>query len=193
MSDRKQNGDRPADEQAAAFSAADQPEMSDNDEPITSEAAELRAQLDDARDRALRLQADWENYRKRARRELEDERRYADLRLLADLLPVIDNTQRAIEAASKSADSGGLLEGFKLVKQQLDNVLAQHHCTRIEALHKPFDPHLHEAVYQQPSTEHSPNTVLGVARDGYLLHDRVIRPAQVIVAAPAPAREPTDD
>jgi molecular chaperone GrpE len=186
MSDRKHNGERSADEQAAALSAGQQ-DMSDNDEPITSDTTELRAQLEEARDRALRLQADWENYRKRARRELEDERRYADSRLLADLLPVIDNMQRAIEAAAKSADSGGLLEGFKLVKQQLDNVLAQHQCTRIEALHKTFDPHLHEAVMQQPSSEHAPNSVLGVVRDGYLLHDRVIRPAQVIVASAAPA------
>ena len=93
----------------------------------------MRSQLDEAKERALRLHAEWENYRKRARRELDDERRYADLRLLGDLLPVLDNMQRAIEAASKSADGGGLLEGFKLVKQQLDNVLAQHHCTRIEA------------------------------------------------------------
>ncbi len=155
----------------------------EGEEPITSEAAELRTQLDEARERALRLQAEWENFRKRARRELDEERRYADLRLLGDLLPVLDNMQRAIEAASKSADGGGLLEGFKLVKQQMDNVLAQHHCKRIEALHHPFDPHMHEAVMQQPSTEFAPHTVLGVARDGYLLHDRVIRPAQVIVAS----------
>ena len=182
MTQSKHHEDR-ADEEQAAAAADERSDELTSDEPITSEAAELRTQLDEARDRALRLQAEWENYRKRARRELEDERRYADTRLLTDLLPVIDNMQRAIEAASKSADSGGLLEGFKLVKQQLDNVLAQHNCTRIDALHKPFDPHLHEAVMQQPSTEHAANAVLAVVRDGYLLHDRVIRPAQVIVAA----------
>ena len=180
MPDEKHNGDPSVDERSL-----------DNDEPMASEAAELRTQLDEARDRALRLQADWENYRKRARRELDEERRYADLRLLTDLLPVLDNMQRAIESASQTSSGGGLLEGFKLVKQQLDNVLSQHDCKRIEALGQPFDPHLHEAVMQQPSAEHAPHTVLGVVRDGYLLHDRVVRPAQVIVAAP-PAAVPDD-
>jgi len=93
--------------------------------------------------------------------------------------------QRAIEAASKTPDGGGLLEGFKLVKQQLDNVLAQHNCTRIEALDTPFDPHMHEAVSQHASAAHEPGTVLMVIRDGYMLHERVVRPAQVIVSGPA--------
>lgn len=153
-----------------------------NEEPMASEAAELRTQLDEAKERALRLQAEWENFRKRSRRELDEERRYADLRLLGDLLPVLDNMQRATEAATKSADGGGLLEGFQLVKQQLENVLAQHHCQRIEALNHPFDPHLHEALMQQPTADAAPNTVIAVAREGFKLHDRVIRPAQVIVA-----------
>ena len=155
-----------------------------SDELISNEAAELRSQLEEAKERALRLHADWENYRKRARRELDDERRFADLGLLTDLLPVLDNIQRAIDAATKTHDGGGLLEGFKLVKQQLDNVLAQHHCTRIEALEKPFDPHLHEAVSQHASATHEPGTVLIVVREGYMLHERVVRPAQVIVSAP---------
>ncbi len=161
-------------------------EVGNGDELMDRDVAELRSQLDEAKERALRLQAEWENYRKRARRELDDERRYADLVLLGHLLPVLDNMQRAIEAAANSTEGAGLLEGFKLVKQQLDNVLAQHSCVRIPALGKPFDPHLHEAVMQQPSAEHAPHTVLGVVTEGYQLHDRVVRPAQVIVAA-APA------
>ncbi|HVU86809.1 MAG TPA: nucleotide exchange factor GrpE [Pirellulales bacterium] len=167
----------------AAACASPESAADSSEEPMASEAAELRAQLDEAKERALRLQAEWENFRKRARRELEEERRYADLRLLGDLLPVLDNMQRAIEAATKSSDGGGLLEGFKLVKQQLENVLAQHHCQRIDALNHPFDPHLHEALMQQPTTDAAPNTVIAVAREGFKLHDRVIRPAQVIVAA----------
>jgi molecular chaperone GrpE len=181
MSEQKHH--HPSDDRSPKSAAAEGTDLGDSEEPMASEAVELRTQLDEAKERALRLQAEWENYRKRARRELDDERRYADLKLLGDLLPVLDNIQRAIDAANKSADGGGLLEGFKLVKQQLDNVLAQHNCTRIEALHQPFDPHLHEAVMQQPSAEVAPNSVLMVVREGYSLHDRVIRPAQVIVAA----------
>jgi molecular chaperone GrpE len=148
----------------------------------TDEAATLREELAAAKDRALRTQAELENYRKRMRKELDDERRYAQLPLLSDILPVIDNVNRAIQAAEKSPDVGGLLAGFKMVAQQLENVLSRHHCQRIDALHKPFDPHLHAAILQQPSGEHPPNTVIQVAQDGYQLHDRVLRPAQVIVS-----------
>ena len=102
--------------------------------------------------------------------------------LVRDLLPVIDNVERAIEAGEKNADAAALLEGFKMVNQQLDDVLKRHHTTRIEALHAPFDPNVHHAILQQPSEEHPANTVLMVTQNGYQLHDRVVRPAQVIVS-----------
>ncbi len=97
-------------------------------------SSKLRADLEDATDRVLRAQAELDNYRKRARRELEDERRYAALPLLRDLLPVLDNMQRAIEAAEKSPQASGLLDGIKLVAQSLLTVLAKHDCKKIEAL-----------------------------------------------------------
>jgi molecular chaperone GrpE len=147
------------------------------------EMARLRADLEDASDRVLRAQAELDNYRKRARRELEDERRYAALPLLRDLLPVLDDLKRAIEAAEKSPQPGGLVDGVKLVAQGLEAALAKHDCRRIEALGKPFDPAVHEAIGQQPSTEHPSGTVVLVAQDGYVLHDRVVRPAQVMVSA----------
>ena len=152
-------------------------------ETASAGVAALRDELAAAKDRALRAQAEMENYRKRMQKEMEDERRYAQLPLLSDLLPVLDNVGRAIQAAEKSPDSAGLLAGFKMVAQQLENVFARHHCQRIDALHKPFDPHLHAAIMQQPSSEYPPNTVIQVAQDGYQLHDRVLRPAQVIVSS----------
>jgi molecular chaperone GrpE len=151
-------------------------------ESSPAEEAALRNELAAAKDRALRAQAELDNYRKRMRKEMDDERRYAQLPLLSDLLPVLDNVSRAIQAAEKSPDAAGLLAGFKMVAQQLEGVLARHHCQRIDALHKPFDPHLHAAILQQPSSEHPSNTVIQVAQDGYQLHDRVLRPAQVIVS-----------
>jgi len=144
----------------------------------------LRLELTAAKDRELRAHAELDNYRKRAARELDEQHRYANLSLLRDLLPVLDNVDRAIEAAEKSADANALLEGFKMVSQQLGDVLKNHHCTRIEALHTPFDPNVHHAVMQQPSEEHPANTVLMVTQNGYQLHDRVVRPSQVIVSAP---------
>ena len=103
-------------------------------------------------------------------------------RCLSDLLPVLDNIQRAVDAADKTHDAASLLEGIKMVLQQFDGVLQRHHCVRIEALHPPFNPHLHEAISQQPSDEFPPNTVLLVVQPGFQLFDRVVRPSQVIVS-----------
>lgn len=147
-------------------------------------AEKLQAELAAAKDRELRVHAELDNYRKRASRELQDQVRYAELSLLRDLLPVIDNIDRAIEAAEKNADGASLLEGFKMVRQQLGDILVTHHCVPIEALHSPFDPNVHHAVLQQPSDEHPANTVLMVTQNGYQLHDRVVRPSQVIVSKP---------
>jgi molecular chaperone GrpE len=165
---------------AAEPVVAGPPEEAENPEV---ELASLQSELDRAHDRALRLQAELENFRRRARREIDDERRYASMPLVRDLLPVIDNIHRAIEAAEKGGGDAGLLEGVKLMLQQLEGVLAAHHCQKIEALHQPFDPNLHEAILQQPSEDHPPGTVIMVTQAGYQLHDRVVRPAQVIVAA----------
>lgn len=156
----------------------------------TQEADQLRTDLERFKDLALRAHADLENYRKRVARELDDQRRYGSLSLLRDLLPVVDNLARAIEASEKSSDNGSLLQGVKMVARQLDGVLAQHQCQRIEALHQPFDPARHQAIMQQPSADHPPATVILVAQDGYTLHDRVVRPAQVIVSTRPPQADP---
>jgi molecular chaperone GrpE len=142
----------------------------------------VRSQLGEARDKMLRAQAELDNYRKRARRELEDERRYAEIDLIRDLLPVLDNISRAVDAAEKKADAASLLEGIKLVRQQLGSLLERHNCKPIEAEGQPFDPAHHEAVMQQPSADHAENTVMMAVQTGYQLHDRVVRPAQVIVS-----------
>jgi molecular chaperone GrpE len=149
----------------------------------------LRAELEQSKDRALRLQAELDNYRKRASRELEDRLRYADMGILRDLLPVLDNIQRAIESAEKSPDPAGLLEGFKMVGGQLASVLECHQCKKIEALHMPFDPNLHHAISQTPSEEYPANTIVLIAQEGYQLHDRVVRPSQVIVSVSPPQTE----
>ena len=143
---------------------------------------QLRIEAAECRDRALRAQAELDNVRKRLYREMDDARKYADMPLLTDLLPVMDNVGRAIEAALKSPEASAIVDGFKLVQQQLETVFNRHHCQKIAALHKPFDPHLHMAIMQQPTNDHPPGTIVLVAQDGYQLHDRVVRPSQVIVA-----------
>jgi len=189
---------QPPPEQADAESAKSQ--AADVAKPQAGEetAAQLRAELEAAKDRALRCHAELENYRKRATRESEERLRYANLGLLRDLLPVLDNVGRAIAAAQSAGaavelppqpgelppqpSANALLEGFQMVDRHLQDVLRRHHCRRIEAEHMPFDPNLHHAVMQQPSDEYPENTVLTVTQQGYQLHDRVVRPSQVIVS-----------
>jgi molecular chaperone GrpE len=142
-------------------------------------AAELAA----ANDRLLRLQAEMQNLRNRTSREIADERKYAGLPVLRDLLPVLDNINRAIEAAEKAGEVENLLEGFRLVRQQLVTTLVNHGAVAIEAINQPFDPNFHQAILHQPSPNAPANTVTMVTQEGYKLHDRVVRPAQVIVSS----------
>jgi molecular chaperone GrpE len=181
---------RPGAESNPAARDDSAPERQARDEAGTaaSETERLRAELTAAEDRALRSQAELDNFRKRIRRDTEQDLRYATMPLLQDVLNVRDNLIRAIEAAEQNPSASGLLEGVKMVSAQLDDVLRRHHCQRIEAEGEAFDPHRHEAIAQQPSGDCPPNTVLREVRAGYSLHDRVVRPAQVLVST-APTGE----
>jgi molecular chaperone GrpE len=163
-------------------------------EPLASdvEFQQLKGDLEGTQDRLLRAQAELENFRRRVQRERQEERRFASQALLTDLLPVLDNMERAIEAAKQSAEGAGLLEGFKMVYQQLLSLLEKHHCIRVEAEGSTFDPARHEAMMQEPSDEPK-GTVTRVLQQGYLLHDRVIRPSQVIVSNGLGAKDQETD
>jgi molecular chaperone GrpE len=128
--------------------------------------------------------ADFDNYRRRAQKEFEQERRYAALPLARDLLPALDNLHRALEAARTSRDAGKLIEGLQMVARQFDDVLAKHSVVPIGAVGQPFDPNLHQAIQQLPAADKPPMTVLTECERGYTLHDRVVRPSTVIVSAP---------
>jgi molecular chaperone GrpE len=153
---------------------------------MTADAPDASGELANANDRLLRLQAEMQNLRNRTSREIADERKYAPMSVLRDLLPVVDNIDRAIEAAEKAGEAENLLSGFRLVKQQLHTLLNRHQCEPIAAENEPFDPHFHEAILQQPSADVPAGNVMMVTQPGYKLHERVIRPAQVIVSSGAP-------
>ena len=126
---------------------------------------------------------------------MEEQGRYAALPLLQDILGVVDNLQRAIDAAENSAaekseqQTAGLREGVKMVAAQMAGVLSKQHCEPIEAIGLPFDPHLHEALAEIPHDKYAAGLVALVARQGYRLYDRVVRPAQVLVSkGPASAQ-----
>jgi molecular chaperone GrpE len=175
-----------------APSAAAPDDISQGDLPVADKLNVLREALRAAEAEVLRGQAELENFRKRARRDMEEERRYASLPLMRDLLPVMDNLQRALaHGAQVNADSEPLLAGVQMVVQELSQTLEKHHCHRIEAAGAPFDPNYHEAIGQQASSEHAAGQVALVVTEGYRLHDRVIRPSQVLVSTGSP--ESTSD
>ena len=148
----------------------------------------LQAELEEAQNRALRSSAELENFRRRANRQMVEERRYANMDLLRDLLPIWDNMGRAVEAAQKAGEADALLEGFQMVFTQLETTFEKFHCVKLEPVGEPFDPNLHEAISQMPSDDHPSGTVLHVTQIGFQLHDRVVRPCQVVVSTAPPAK-----
>jgi molecular chaperone GrpE len=171
--------DRHDDREATSSTPAGE---SDAAAQTTVGAGPFEDRLRAAEDRYLRAQAELDNYRKRSQREFADAQRFREIDLLRDLLPVLDNVHRAIEAADKTADIESLRSGFRMTAQQLEKLLAAHGCEAIATDGEAFDPAVHDAILQQPAAGAAPGTVLGTALRGYRLHDRVVRPAQVIVA-----------
>jgi molecular chaperone GrpE len=143
---------------------------------------DIHEQLEEAQQRALRHQAELENFRKRMRREMEDQQRYSAIPLIRDLLPALDNLRRAVESAEPTEANDGVLSGVRMVCEQFEGILAKYQCCRIESEGAVFDPNLHEAVVQQPSVEHEAGTVIQEIQAGYRLLDRIVRPSQVMVA-----------
>jgi molecular chaperone GrpE len=151
------------------------------DEPVTQEDAPVEEQEQAVEDdRLLRLAADFENYKKRAARERQEYVQLANERLIGELLPVLDDLERAL-AAAEQHEEAQLEDGVRLVHRSLAALLERHGVTAIETDGK-FDPHVHEALLSQPSEEAESGSVLDVVQKGYKLGDRVVRPARVIVA-----------
>ena len=181
---------REASRPGAASSPLEAPEREAGGPSAGLEA--LRAELEERQDRFLRLQADFENFRRRTLREREEAYQYGHQNLVKDLLPTVDNLERAIEHARKSGreDLDGVLQGIDLVRRELMGVLAKHGVTEIEALGQAFDPSVHEALAQIEDPTVPANTVVQVFQKGYRLRDRLLRPAQVVVSRGAGGDEP---
>ena len=144
-------------------------------------ARETMERLKEAHDRYLRAAAELENYRKRAQKERDEVLRFGNEKLLKDLFPVVDNLDRAIAAA---ADDEPLAKGVKLVRANLEAALAKHGVTSFSALGQPFDPAKHEALLQVATADAAPGTVVLEHARGFLLNERLARPAMVGVAKP---------
>jgi len=135
-------------------------------------------------DRLLRTAADLENYKKRAAKEKEDWTKFANEELIKAILPFIDNLERAANHAQKIVDTGVLVEGVRLTIQQLLQALNRFGLSPFESVGKPFDPALHEAMLVVKTDKHEPNQVVEEFQKGYLLNDRLLRPATVSVSKP---------
>jgi len=155
-------------------------------EPAIDEIGALQQQLaksESQKDDLLRTLADYENSRKRAARDLESERKFAHSKLATDLLPALDNLDRAVSAARKAGDNGPLVQGVLATQLQIVDILKRHGITVIESQGQPFDPNMHQAVQMMPAGDQAANTILQVLQQGFMIHDRVLRPASVIIAA----------
>jgi molecular chaperone GrpE len=176
---------------SAAQTDAPQPQGEPPPGPETAPPSELdglRRKLEEKEaeagvnyDRFLRERAELENFKKRTQRETTEALRFASEPLIRELLPVVDNLERALEHGEGNGQS--VLDGVRLVLKSLLGVLERYGVKRIEAVGQPFDPSRHEAMAQVESAEHEPNQVIEQHHTGYLLHDRLLRPALVTVSS----------
>lgn len=159
------------------------------------ERASLEAQLSEGKDRLLRTLAEMENLRRRTERDVRDARQYAVTAFALDVLSVADNLRRALDAVPEDAAAEGtpvatLVEGVGLTERDLLNTLEKHGVRKVEALGVKFDPNVHQAVFEVPDPEAPHGTVVQVMQEGFLIGERVLRPAMVAVAKGGPKAQP---
>ena len=181
----------------ASASQAQQPTEDSDDASVAAEAPaavggdvqELNKQLNDARiqaeehwEKLLRTQAELENLRKRSKRDIENAHKFGIEKFITELLPVKDSLELGLDAANEQPDAEKLRKGTELTLKILEQVLERFNVHDIDPMGEKFDPDKHQAMTMQESVEHEPNTVIGVMQKGYILNDRLIRPAMVIVS-----------
>lgn len=194
---QKDSDGQPSDSTPSAPATPETP-APPNDDPGAQAADADSGALTDAlvkqaetRDQLVRMAADFDNFRKRSRKELEEARRFGIEILLRDVLPVIDNLQRALEASG--AEDSALSSGVKMVHKQFEQVLAKHGVESFTSVGSSFDPELHEALSQQPTNDQPAGTIVHEMERGYRIHERLLRPAKVAVAMPPAEATPESE
>jgi molecular chaperone GrpE len=142
---------------------------------------EKEAEAKEHYDRLLRISAEFENFKKRAEREMADFKKFASEAVFREILPIIDNLERAVDASNHS-DDGALVEGIKMTLKQFRACLSKFGVVPIKAVGKPFDPRFHEAVMRESSESHPNNIVLKEIQKGYMIKERLLRPAAVVIS-----------
>ena len=177
--------DENASEESDAPSAEDPPSL-DPLETARADAARFKDSL-------LRTAADFDNFRKRTRREVDDARKAGREELLKEILPVFDNLERGIQSSQRATEVKAVADGLLMVLKQLENTLARMQITRVPTVGSMFDPSVHEAIQQVETDEHPPGTVVAEVQPGYMNGERLLRAAMVVVAKPKSAGEPESD
>lgn len=162
----------------APESDADTQKLDEMEAKITA----LTQQAEDSHNRYLRAQADFDNFRRRTQREKEELAQYASLKLIEQLLPVVDNFERALLAAGDGEAKDSFQVGMEMIHRQMLQVLEAEGLRKMDAVGTPFDPEMHQAVMREESEEHEEGIVLEVVQNGYWLKDKVLRPAMVKVS-----------
>jgi molecular chaperone GrpE len=191
---KRANGDGGGDEivgegdgpEAASGEAPASPAPAEAGEAPLSERTETKAELARVKDALLRMAADFDNFRKRSRRELEDARRGGREDLLRALLPVFDNLERAMQSAQRSSDVKAMTEGLAMVQRQFVDALGREGIARVATVGKAFDPGVHEAIQQVETADHPAGTIIAEVQPGYTQGERLLRAAMVVVARPKP-------
>lgn len=166
-------------EESAAESAEQEP----------SDLDKAHAERDRMREQLLRIAADFDNFRKRSRKEIEEVRRRTIEDTLREVLPVIDNLERAADAMSDATEVSAVADGVKMVLRGFEDVASRLGLKRVASIGQQFDPNCHDAMQQEETDEHPPGTIVGEVVPGYYLGERLLRPAVVVVAKPPSAAE----
>lgn len=169
----------------AAAEGIDQAEPaveSGSDDAAAAKLADLERQLEEQQQRTLRVQADFDNFRRRTQKEKEELAQYASMKLMEQLIPVLDNFERAISASQGTGDFEALSKGVDMIFRQIGGVLEQEGLKPMDTVGQPFNPEFHQAVMQVESDEHEAGTIVEELQKGYMMKDKVIRPAMVKVS-----------
>jgi molecular chaperone GrpE len=172
-------------------SPKDQTHLSEDEKGLEAQLEAAQAKAEENYDRLLRITAEFENYKKRSQREMDDFRKFANETLIKEILPIVDNLERAlaIEHVGTEEAVEGLKEGVKMTLQGLTDTLKRFGVTPVESKGEPFDPNIHQAVSQEESEQFPDDTVSKELQKGYMLNDRLLRPSMVVVSKKPDASE----
>jgi molecular chaperone GrpE len=174
------------DTQSNESSSIDEKDSSKNEEDLDNDESDSQDETKDLKDQLLRSLAENENLRKRTAKEIEQIKKYGHISLLRDFLNVVDNMERAVKSSTSENQSEtgvkNLIDGIEIVLKEMKSLLDKNQIKKIEPLHEKFDYNFHQAMFEAPSTEYKEGLIIEVIQPGYVLHDRLIRPAMVGVS-----------